>query len=472
VTAIRRRSDGAVLLGAALGAAAGLLALVGGLAVGQPGLIVPLAALAGAVLLFRPLAGLGVLVALVVVCEARDDSLLPALEAVYTPIGSGLAAVDLLFGLVVVATALHVLRNGLPVLAAGPLTLPLALLGLALGAGVVTGYAHGAGPVDIVYAGRHLVYLLVLPFVAVNLVRTRRVLIGAIGFGIGLAIFKAVLGLLTVGTGRGRVVDGSTITFYEPVANFIMLVALLGIFALIVSGARDRLPLWALLGSPLMLASLALSLRRSFWIGLALGLLLVLVLGTSPLGRRLLGPAVLLLLVGVWALGSIGFQASGPIVTRVESLKPSRVEANAEDRYRFDERANVLAELRARPISGLGLAVGWSSAARPLGVEHENGRDYTHMVMLWYWLKLGLLGLAAYIAVMATTVFMAWRVWREDHDALLRAAGLAGACSLLALAVVETSGSFTGVEPRYTIALGVLLGLIAAAYRLRHVTDE
>ena len=185
------------------------------------------------------------------------------------------------------------------------------------------------------------------------------------------------------------------------------------------------MPLWALLGSPLMLASLALSLRRSFWIGLVLGLVLVLVLGTSPLGRRLLAPAALVLVVAVWALGSIGFQASGPLATRVESLKPSRVEANAEDRYRFDERANVLAELRAHPISGLGLAVGWSSAARPLGVEHENGRDYTHMVTLWYWLKLGLLGLAAYIAMMASAVFMAWRVWRDDHDSLLRAAGLA-----------------------------------------------
>jgi hypothetical protein len=471
VTAIRRTSDGAVLLGAGLATAAGLLGLAAGVAVGQPGLLVPLAALVGCVLLFRPLAALAVLVALVVVCEARDDSLLPALEAVYTPLASGLAAVDLLFGLVIVATALHVLRRSLPVLAPGPLTLPLALLGLALAAGVVTGYAHGAGPVDIVYAGRHLVYLLVLPFVAVNLVRTRRELVGAIGFGVGLAIFKAVLGVLTVGTGRGRVVDGSTITFYEPVANFLMLVALLGIFALIVSGARDRLPLWALLGAPLMVASLALSLRRSFWIGLALGLVLVLVLGTSPLGRRLLMPAALLLVVAVWGLGSVGFQASGPLATRVESLKPSRIEANAEDRYRFDERANVLAEVRARPISGLGLAVGWSSAARPLGVEHENGRDYTHMVTLWYWLKLGLLGLAAYIAMMTTAVLMAWRVWREHHDALLRAAGLAGACSLLAMAVVETSGSFTGVEPRYTIALGVLLGLIAAAYRSRHVIE-
>jgi hypothetical protein len=92
------------------------------------------------------------------------------------------------------------------------------------------------------------------------------------------------------------------------------------------------------------------------------------------------------------------------------------------------------------------------------------------MVTLWYWLKLGLLGLLAYAGVMVSAIFMAWRVWREDRDRLLRAAGLTGACSLLAMAVVETSGSFTGVEPRYTIALGLMLGLIAAAFRLRPVT--
>jgi O-antigen ligase len=276
-----------------------------------------------------------------------------------------------------------------------------------------------------------------------------------------------VLGVLTVGTGRGRVVEGSTITFYEPVANWIMLVALLCVLAALLHGLRDRLPLWVLLGAPLMFASLALSLRRSFWIGLVLGVGLVLILGTSPLARRLLAPAVIVCLAAGWALWSLGFQADGRLATRAESLKPSQIEASAQDLYRFAEQANVLAEIGAHPIAGLGLAVPWSSRARPLPIEHENGRQYVHSVGLWYWLRLGLIGFVAYLTLMAAAVGMAWRVWRDDPDPLLRAAALGGACSLAALAVIETTGSFTGVEPRFTLVLAAMLGLVAAAYRIR-----
>ena len=334
-------------------------------------MIVPLA---------RPLLGLSVLLAIVVFCEARDASLVPALEAVYAPLAGPVAAVDLLLALVAAGTALELSRRRLPVLAPGWLTLPLALLALALAGGVVTGYARGAGPVDILYAGRYVAYVIVVPILVVNLVRTRREVVSALAFGAALAIGKAVLGLLTVGTGRGRVVEGATITFYEPVANWVMLVCLLGVLAALLHGLRDRLPLWALLGAPVMFASLALSLRRSFWIGLVLGVGLVLVLGTSPLARRLLAPAVIVCLAAGWALWSLGFQADGRLATRAETLKPSRIEASAQDLYRFAEQANVLAEIGAHPIAGLGLAVPWSSRARPLPVEHENGRQYVHTV--------------------------------------------------------------------------------------------
>jgi O-Antigen ligase len=453
---------------AGLAAAGGALALAAASVLGQPGLLVPLAVLAMALPLARPLLGLAILVAVVVVCEVRDASLLPALEAVYSPIAGPVAAVDLLLALVAAGTALELSRRGLPVLAPGRLTLPLALLALALAGGVVTGYARGAGPVDILYAGRYVAYVIVVPVLVVNLIRTRRQVVAALAFGAALAVGKAVLGVLTVASGRGRVVDGATITFYEPVANWIMVVCLLCLLAAVLHGLRDRLPLWALLGAPLMVASLALSLRRSFWIGVVFGAGLVLVLGASPLARRLLAPAVVIVVAAGWALWSLGFQADGRLATRAESLKPSRIEASAEERYRFAERANALAEVRAHPIAGLGLAVPWGSAARPLPVEHENGRQYVHTVSLWYWLRLGIVGLVAYVALMAAAVAMAWRVWRDDPDALMRAAGLGGACSLLALAVIETTGSFTGVEPRFTITLAAMLGLIAAAYRLRH----
>src|SRR5271168_4340553 len=121
-----------------------------------------------------------------------------------------------------------------------------------------------------------------------------------------------------------------------------------------------------LAASPLLVACLVLSYRRSFWIGAVLGLLLVLMLGTSPVGRRLLVPAGLGVVVAIWLLGSINFQNQSPIVKRVASLAPSKLEANAEDRYRLDERADVLAELRAHPIAGLGMTIPWAATARTL----------------------------------------------------------------------------------------------------------
>jgi O-antigen ligase len=365
----------------------------------------------------------------------------------------------------VAAVALELLRRGEPLRLPALLTLPLALLALAVAGGALVGYARGAPVVDIVYSGRQLVYLIVLPVLVYNVVRTRRRLLAALALGAALAILKAALGLLAVAAGGGITVEGATITYYEPVANWLMMAALLGVLAAVLLRARDRLPLWVLLGSPLMIVSLALSFRRSFWIGLALGLVLVLVLGASSQGRRLLIPTTALVAVAIWALTAVGYQVQGPVAQRAESLRPSAIATNAEDRYRFDERANVLAELAAQPVAGLGLAIEWSSAARPLGVEHENGRQYVHMIVLWYWLKLGLLGLLAYCSLMLAAAMMAWRLWRRDPDPLMRAAGLATLCGLVALGVVETTGSFTGVETRFSIVFGAMLGLLAAAYR-------
>ena len=81
-------------------------------------------------------------------------------------------------------------------------------------------------------------------------------------------------------------------------------------------------------------------------------------------------------------------------------------------------------------------------------------------------MKLGILGLLAYLAVMASMLAMSWQVWRRSTDPLFSAVGLAVLCGLLALAVVETVGSFTGVDPRFTALFGALGGLIAVMRRL------
>jgi hypothetical protein len=152
----------------------------------------------------------------------------------------------------------------------------------------VTGWSTGAEVSDIVYAGRQLAYVVLVPLLVVNVVETPEQARQALGFGAALAVAKAVLGLAGVVAGVGTVVDGATITYYEPVANWLSLLVIVGVVAALL--LRARLPLWLLAGTPLIVLTLALSLRRSFWIGAALALLLVCLLGSRPLHRRLLVP--------------------------------------------------------------------------------------------------------------------------------------------------------------------------------------
>jgi O-antigen ligase len=343
-----------------------------------------------------------------------------------------------------------------------PLLPGVVLLFLGLIAGAVTGHAAGLG-----LGLRQLVLLEIVPvsllllLVALaNLNVSRRQLTVMLGGAMALAIFKAAFGLIEVAGHYGDPIEGTaTLTYYEPAANWLIMIALLTVLAAVVS--RIKPPLWMLLGSPLLAASIVLSYRRSFWIATVLGLLLVLLFGTSPAGRRLLVPASLVVALAVLVLGSVHFQAQLPVVKRVESLAPTNLTANVQDRYRLDERANVLGAIREHPITGLGLGVSWKATVQALSVEHEEGRQYVHFAALWFWLKLGILGLAAYIAIMAGSLVLAWRVWRRSAEPMVRAFGLASFCGVTGLAVIETTASFTGIDARFTVLFAAQIGLLA-----------
>jgi O-antigen ligase len=429
-------------------------------------LVLPIVAVAALALLRRPGVAVGLVLAVVVMGERSDTGFFPFTSRLYDPAHGTATPVEALLALALMAVVLDRLARRRPFRLGGVLALPLALVALAALAGAVTGLATGASISDVIYAGRQLAYVVLMPILVVNVVETPEQARRALALGAGLAVAKAALGLAGVVAGVGTVVEGSTITYYEPVANWLALLVIVGVVAARL--LRARLPLWLLAGTPLLVLSLALSQRRSFWIGAVLALLLVGLLGSRPLHRRLLVPAALLVALAVWSLSAVGFQAfqaQGALVARAQSLQPSRVEVNAEDRYRLDERANVIAELRRHPIAGLGLGIDWA-ATHPLPVEHENGRGYTHVVAFWWWLKLGILGLAAYLALVLACLITSWEVWRRSADPLFSVAGLAAMCSLAALVLVETVGSFTGVDARFSVVIGAVAGLLAVLWRL------
>jgi O-antigen ligase len=463
MSALSMRAPGANRVAVASVAAALALVSVVALRYGTAALALPLAAAGAVALLQRARLAVALTVGLLVLCEGRSDDFLGFASAMYDPLPIGLTPMESLLCVAVLAVLLDRLGAERPVRLPGPLTLPLLLVVLATASGAVIGAFAGVSAQDLFFAARPLVWLPVVPLLVVNVVETEGQLRGALAFAVALAIVKAALGVIGVASGTGLVVEGATITYFAPTANWLVLLAVVGVVAAL--QLRARPPLWVLAGTPLLVLSLALSFRRSFWIAAVLGVLLVVLLGSRPLGRRIVVVAGLLLAVAVWTLSLQPLQEQTPIVERARSLEPSKIEQNAQDRYRIDELDNVTAEIRSQPLTGLGLGGQWT-ATHPLGVEHENGRSYTHVVALWWWLKLGILGLLAYLAVMATCLAMSWQVWRRSADPLISAAGLALLGGLVALAAVETVGSFTGVDPRFTALVGAVGGLLVAMRRV------
>ena len=187
-------------------------------------------------------------------------------------------------------------------------------------AGAFVGHESGTSLRFSIFSEHVLFYLLLLPVAIANLELDERQIKRMLAGAMGLAIVKAILGLIEISDHLGKPIEGSsTLTYYEPTANWVIMIALLAILAAHLV-RKVKLPLWVLLGSPLLIACLLLSYRRSFWIATVLGVVLILLLGTSPTGRRLLVPAGLMVLAAIWLLGSLHFQSNLPLVKRVDSL--------------------------------------------------------------------------------------------------------------------------------------------------------
>jgi hypothetical protein len=449
---------------AGAGLASAVIAFAGIHKLGTIGVFAPLVLVLAVIVVLRPLAAVTLVFLVVVVCEGPSFGIFTFTSKLYSQVYKDFSIVDGLVLLALASVAIDLVRTHRPVRLPRPLIVPMVTLALALIAGVIVGHAAGASLRFAVTSEHVLLYLLLLPVAVANLDIDRGRLTGLLGALLVLAGVKALLGLVEVAGHLGTPIEGSgTLTYYEPTSNWLIMVGLLTLFAIgLARAARAAAPRWVLLVSPLLLACLVLSYRRSFWIGAVLGLLLVLVLGLTPTGRRMLVPAGLGVVVAVWLLGSTGFQSQLPIVKRATTLSPSKLEANAQDRYRLNERANVLAEIRAHPIAGLGVTIPWAATAQTLSLEGEGGgRQYVHFAALWFWLKLGILGLFAYIGMMVGSMWLAFQGWRRSREPLLRAFSLASLCSIVGLLAIDTTASFTGVDARFTVVLGVQVGILA-----------
>jgi len=438
-----------------------LVLVLAGVAFGVAGLAAAIVAVIGVVLLQYPGPVVLGTVALVVVCEGPSFGLFPQTDNLYRDLVKGFMPLDGVLVIATVAVALQLLQDRRPVrLPPASLALALAFIILALMAGVVGARAHGIGLRSALLSVHAFGYLLLVPMLVVNLrvdaLQASRVL----GAALALAGLKALLGLASVALGRGVEVAGnSVLTYYEPTANWLMTVALASLVAAFVLKLRPPWWAWPLAGA--LLLAIVLSYRRSFWIGDVVALALVGLFGLATARRHLIVPVVVLVGVGAWLLGSVVVQSDTPLAQRVRSLSPSKVTTKPEDRYRLDERVNVVAEIRRDPIGGRGIDVPWRATARTLPVEVSPTHTYVHFAALFWWVHLGLLGLIAYSMVVVSGLWLSWRVWQHSRAPSARAFGLGSLCSIVGLGLIETTATFTGVDLRFTLLFGAQLGLLA-----------
>lgn len=423
--------------------------------------LLPLAGLIFILLLLRPALLLGVFLGATVLSEIDPNGFLSFRAGFYNGRPS---LSDVLFVAVIMSAAADLARKQRSPRLPHPLTLPLGLIGLALVGGLATGYANGGDGVAMINSIRSLSALVLLPIVVVNVLEERRDVWHFVVGAAALCVVKGLEGVIAWFSGSGRQLGSTTLTFYSPAPNFLLLTFLLAVLA--AAATRVRLPVWIYVATPLCLTAFILSFRRNFWIAGIVGVLLLLLVGTGFRGRRILivalAVSVLAIRVALAVTSVPDLQSS--VVERFTSLKPSRVESQRYDRYRLDEARNVFAEIKANPVLGLGIGVPWE-ARYPLPVELAGGRDYTHVAILWWWLKLGLLGLVAYVATIGVAIATAFAIARGHPDARVRAASLGLFASLIGLAIAETTGSFTGVSRPLSIILAAMLGWLCAARR-------
>ena len=449
---------GATVVGGAV------VGLVLGVGIAALGVFVPLAVIAGVgafVLVQRPGLTFALLVASVILFEDTTGALL-TVEQWYEGLpGVFLGPTDLLLVVLVAGVAIEIGRDHDAERLLGPFTGPLLVLAAATLAGVVVGRSAGAGTLAIFPQVRPLIFFVIFVPVAGYVLAKQQRWRTALQVAAVLIPVKAAIGIATRLYGGELSPGQSPVTFYEPTMNILMVVFLLTLLAAAIR--RVHLPRWIWLSSPVVALSLLLSFRRSFWIALVLGLVIV---GFLAAGRRSRPVVVLLLLaigLSLWTVMSVGgsTDSTNPIIDRAQSLSPSRLNATSGDRYRLEEQRNVVAEVKAHPVEGLGLGIPWTQRYA-VSELHPGGRYYTHVTPLWYWLKLGILGVVAYVWLAGAAITVAHHRFRRAGDPLVRVVGLAVAAGWIGLLVAELTGPFTGIDFRLTIAVGTVLGWLTA----------
>jgi O-antigen ligase len=339
--------------------------------------------------------------------------------------------------------------------------------------GIAVGLERGASVTDIAHGFRPVVYWAaywpIAAFVSRPEARTHLFRIaGALAFvAVALQVLQ-VSGLfgshnlfLTEAGDNTITIQGGFLRVRPPGLTLVYVVGIFAIAYLLWGPPRRRaLPICLAVTS---LLGVALSLNRNMVIGLVLGFavgFLILPGRSRLLAVSLVMACIVVLSYSALASSPTGGGTAGTIAARFASIgNYSGLKSNTLD-DRYYENRNAIGALARNPLLG----IGWGT---PYGAElttFQDGhlvsvpRSFIHQQYLGIWLRMGLPGLVAFLAVLWIAFRRATSVARRDHtDERWIAAG--AVVSLVALA----SGAWVATYFFETGSILPSVGLIAIA---------
>jgi hypothetical protein len=350
-------------------------------------------------------------------------------------------------------------------------------------AGVAVGVEHGAGFLDATFDMRYMLFYAAFWPALVAVSRARRRLLMLVSAGVVLVVVLQIL----------QVIVGPSTRFFAMAASNVMsengflrvrppgltTVYIASGFALarvLWGPARGRVVGWGM--TAVTLTGVILSLNRNMLLGLILGLAVAALL--TPQRHRIIvlaaGVAMVLASFILVAQSSRSLE-SNPVVSRFASVTNySKLKTQTlNDRY-YENRI-ALQRIRTHPIAGLG----WGPDYGAVLLRSDDGfllseeRSFMHQQYLWIWMRAGLIGLLALIAMLALGVRngAVWCRTRHGQEDAWLGAGVV--VSLVAMAASSNVGIYL-TSPDSTVPLvGVLaLGAVMArdcARGARHVQD-
>ncbi|MDR3575101.1 MAG: O-antigen ligase family protein [Anaerolineaceae bacterium] len=267
----------------------------------------------------------------------------------------------------------------------------------------------------------------------------------------------------------GRVEDVSTqnigITRILPPGQSLIYVVLICLIGLLIfdKGLHKSIP--QILPTILVGFAVVLTFNRSFWVGIGIAVVFLLVLvGNENRKRFVLGTFLVVLLVG-FIITVIQINPATRVsklitafTTRVTSLVSGDLMGEPSLQSRFIENGYAFQQMLEHPILGLGLGSNYRPFDPRLDWENYDGRAYIHNGQFWIILKTGFLGYACFLLFTFIFIWRGLKYWKTILDVDLKAIYLTFILAYLGIFAAST------VNPVFTQAnwspiFGIMFGI-------------